>query len=117
MTHKKFFAMMVRGSEIVVAFLLFGPDCSACDAKLLIRGIASYKDRATEQEYFRFVRLNLVVLFQRLTNQRRLNVAEYIYREFLPPPDRQNLDLLESLFEARRKAKERVWGGWRPGRG
>lgn len=116
MNHKGFWKMMVRGRELVAAFL-FDPDYSPYFAKRLVREFASYRGKATEQEYFRFVRLSLVMLFGRLANARQLDFAERVRGEFLPPPDRQNLDLMESLFEARRKAKERVWGGWRPGRG
>ena len=107
--------MMVRGRELVAAFLFYGPNCSNCDAKLLVRGVASYKDKASEQQYFRFVRLALVVLFERLKTPRQLDVAEYLYREFLPTPDQQNLSLMESLFRARSNAIDRVRGGWRPG--
>lgn len=113
MTQKEFFEMMVRGREMVAAFLFYGPDCTPCDAKLLIRGIASYKDKASEQQYFRFVRLALVVLFEHLKTPRQFNVAEYIYKEFLPAPDQQYLSQMESLFKARREAKERLAGGWK----
>jgi hypothetical protein len=112
MTPKECFEMMIRGRELVASFL-FDPDFCSFDAKRLIRGIASFKDLATEQHYFRFVRLNLIVLFQRLTNQRQFKVAEYIYKEFLPTPDQTNPPLMESLFKARREAKERLAGGWR----
>ena len=104
--------MMIRGRELVASFL-FDPDFCSFDAKRLIRGIAFFEDKATGQHYFRFVRLNLVVLFQRLTNNRQLKVAEYLYKEFLPTPDQKNLPAMESLFKARREAKERVGGGWR----
>lgn len=108
MTPKEFFEMNVRGREMVAAFLFFGPDSTPCDAKLLIRGIASYKDKASEQQYFRFVRLALVVLFERLKTPRQFNVAEYIYKEFLPAPDQKNLPMMESLFKARSNAMDRV---------
>lgn len=113
MTPKEFFEMNVRGREIVAAFLFFGPDCTPCESKLLIRGIASFKDKANDQQYFRFVRLALVVLFERLKTPRQFNVAEYIYKEFLPTPDQKNLPMMESLFSARREAKERLAGGWK----
>ena len=112
MTPKEVFEMMIRGRELVASFL-FDPDFCSFDAKRLIRGIAFFKDLATEQHYFRFVRLNLVVLFQRLTNHRQFKVAEYIYKEFLPAPDQKNLPMMESLFKARREAKERLAGGWK----
>ena len=107
MTPKKFFEMMLRGRELVASFL-FDPGFCSFDAQRLIRGIGSFKDKATEQQYFRFVRLNLVVLYQRLTNQRQLKIAEYIYKEFLPAPDQTNLPMMESLFRARKEAKEKV---------
>ena len=112
MTPKEVFEMMIRGRELVASFL-FDPDFCSFDAKRLIRGIGAFKDKATEQHYFRFVRLNLVVLFRRLTNQRQFVVAEYLYKEFLPAPDQKNLPAMESLFRARREAKERLAGGWR----
>ena len=111
MTPKEFFQMMIRGRELVASFL-FDPGFCSFDAQRLIRGIGLFKDTATDQQYFRFVRLNLIVLFQRLTNQRQFVVAEYLYKEFLPAPDQKNLPMMESLFSARREAKERV-GGWR----
>jgi hypothetical protein len=113
MTPKEFFEMNVRGREMVAAFLFYGTDCTPCDAKLLVRGIAFFKDKATEQQYFRFVRLALVVLFERLKTPRQMNVAEYVYQEFLPAPDQKNLPMMESLFRARREAKERLAGGWK----
>lgn len=112
MTPKEVFEMMVRGRELVASFL-FDPDFCSFDSKRLIRGIASFKDKATKQHYFRFVRLNLVVLFQRLTNHRQFVVAEYLYKEFLPAPDQENLPLMESLFKARREARGRLAGGWK----
>ena len=113
MTPKEFFQMMIRGLELVASFL-FDPDFCCFDSQRLIRGIGSFKDKASDSKYFRFVRLNLIVLFQRLTNQRQLKVAEYLYKEFLPAPDQANLPMMESLFRARREAKERVGGGWKP---
>lgn len=59
------------------------------------------------------MRLNLIVLFQRLTNQRQFVVAVYIYKEFLPTPDQTNLPLMESPFKAWMEAMVRVGGGWR----
>jgi len=112
MTPKEFFAMMIRGRELVASFL-FDPDFCCFDSRRLIKGIASFKDTATEQQYFRFVRLNLIVLFQCMTNNRQFKVAEYIYKEFLPAPDQKNLPQMESLFKARREAKERIGGGWK----
>lgn len=112
MTPKEVFEMMVRGRELVASFL-FDPDFCSFDSKRLIRGIGSFKDKASQPHYFRFVRLNLVMLFQRLQNRRQFLVAEYLYKEFLPAPDQENLPLMESLFKARREAKERVEGGWK----
>jgi hypothetical protein len=113
MTPKEAFEMMIRGRELVASFL-FDSDFCSFDSQRLIRGIGAFKDKASDSHYFRFVRLNLVVLYQRLTNQRQLKVAEYIYREFLPMPDQENRPSMESLFRGRNEAKERVGGGWKP---
>lgn len=116
MNHKGFWKMMVRGRELVAAFL-FDPDYSPYFAKRLVREFASYRGKATEQEYFRFVRLSLVMLFGRLANARQLDFAERVRGEFLPAPDRENLPMMESLVRARGNAIQRVRGGQRPGRG
>ena len=55
-----------------------------------------------------YVMMALVVLFERLKTPRQMNVAEYVYQEFLPAPDQKNLPMMESLFKARSNAMDRV---------